>query len=539
MVYQKETDFAPMYNDTVCTINVIKGTGLDHNGLPVATDDSGTASVGGGSGSGTTLGVSSSGVSATSGTNNTTLDLLFVQDCTASQQAYIKSATDGIIDICNRIASSGKLSPGALRVGLIGFRDYGDEYVTKSFGFTTDVSVMQSNLSTLVADGGGDYPEAVAEALDVALFSEWRVDATKMVILITDSPPHGIGAKEPLGIARRIAELGIILHLVSCEPVMNFYRYAYDFYKSLTKLTGGLVLPLIPASGLADYVIGSSLERVELDTLVARDGKTIARRVLFRSESAEDLIEEYYSKYMAEGVNVTTLTIESVYADFVESARNIETFDKAADVYSARPLVDAPDFRILPKFRGGSVLPEVTVTKKPISKEQYCRRGKFVARPSSEDPTKNSIKINIPAGWFAFVSGISRAKYNQAIKLTYTEEDVTNTEFLTLDRTREGYYVFASSEEANVALDIAFFWTKGNVKGTALCKPQYTSQKLKAVQTQTPMHYRDDFPDYVTYFILAEDQAESDQTAGVPDYNDCVGIVNLIKKTSMVFNDEA
>lgn len=70
----------------MCTINVIKGTGLDHNGLPVATDDSGTAgsavggvpdtgtaSVGGGSGSGTTLGVSSSGVSATSGTNNTTL----------------------------------------------------------------------------------------------------------------------------------------------------------------------------------------------------------------------------------------------------------------------------------------------------------------------------------------------------------------------------------------------------------------------------------------------------------------------------------
>lgn len=55
---------------------------------------------------------------------------------------------------------------------------------------------MQSNLSTLVADGGGDYPEAVAEALDMALFSEWRVDATKMVILITDSPPHGIG--EPM-----------------------------------------------------------------------------------------------------------------------------------------------------------------------------------------------------------------------------------------------------------------------------------------------------------------------------------------------------
>jgi hypothetical protein len=34
--------------------------------------------------------------------------------------------------------------------------------------------------------------------------------------------------------------------------------------------------------------------------------------------------------------------------------------------------------------------------------------GKFVARPSGEDPAKNSVKINIPAGWFAFVSGVGR-----------------------------------------------------------------------------------------------------------------------------------
>lgn len=87
-------------------------------------------------------------------------------------------------------------------------------------------------------------------------------------------------------------------------------------------------------------MIGSSLERVELDTLVARDGKTIARRVLFRSESAEDLTEEYYYKYMAEGVKVTTLTVECVYEDFAETTKNVETFDKATDVYSARPLVD-------------------------------------------------------------------------------------------------------------------------------------------------------------------------------------------------------
>lgn len=118
---------------------------------------------------------------------------MFLQDCTGSQQPYIKASTDAILDISTRIASSAKIAPDGLRLRLIGFRDAGDEYVTKPFPFTTDVSVMRSNLGTLVATGGGDGPEAVAEALDAALFSEWRVDATKLVILITDAPPHGIG----------------------------------------------------------------------------------------------------------------------------------------------------------------------------------------------------------------------------------------------------------------------------------------------------------------------------------------------------------
>lgn len=120
---------------------------------------------------------------------------MFLQDCTASQQSYIKASTDNIINISTKIASSAKLAPDALRLGLIGFRDAGDEYVKKPFSLTTDASVMKCNLSTLAATGGGNglNSEVVAEALEAALMSEWRVDATKLVILITDAPPHGIG----------------------------------------------------------------------------------------------------------------------------------------------------------------------------------------------------------------------------------------------------------------------------------------------------------------------------------------------------------
>lgn len=52
---------------------------------------------------------------------------------------------------------------------------------------------MQKNLSNLVAAGGGDGPEAQTAALAEALDMSWSENAVKIVILITDAPPHGLG----------------------------------------------------------------------------------------------------------------------------------------------------------------------------------------------------------------------------------------------------------------------------------------------------------------------------------------------------------
>lgn len=52
---------------------------------------------------------------------------------------------------------------------------------------------MHKDLSGLYASGGGDGPEAVTAALAEALNMDWRGNASKMVVLIADAPPHGIG----------------------------------------------------------------------------------------------------------------------------------------------------------------------------------------------------------------------------------------------------------------------------------------------------------------------------------------------------------
>ena len=124
-------------------------------------------------------------------------DLVFVQDCTGSQGSYIASATKNIEEICNHIYESGKLQTREdLRIGLVAYRDHPPQdhtYVTKNFGFSSDISSVHSDLSSLYASGGGDGPEAVTAALAEALNMDWRPNASKMVVLIADAPPHGIG----------------------------------------------------------------------------------------------------------------------------------------------------------------------------------------------------------------------------------------------------------------------------------------------------------------------------------------------------------
>ena len=83
-----------------------------------------------------------------------------------------------------------------MRVGLIAFRDHPPQdhtFITKVHPFTSDISQVRRDLSALYATGGGDGPEAVTAGLAAALMMNWRPHASKMVVLIADAPPHGIG----------------------------------------------------------------------------------------------------------------------------------------------------------------------------------------------------------------------------------------------------------------------------------------------------------------------------------------------------------
>ncbi|CAE6520019.1 unnamed protein product [Rhizoctonia solani] len=296
------------------------------------------------------------------------LDLVFIQDATGSQGSYITHSTEHIQRICADIISHGGLSSQEdLRVGLIAFRDHPPQdhtYVTKNFGFTSDISRVHENLKTLYASGGGDGPEAVTAALWDAYNLDWRPSASKMIVLIADAPPHGIGeygdgfdagspdGHDPLLIARELAQRGIVLvrppvkllsaiytsqFFVACEPALSGYAHANDFYTALTSITSGLMVPLTTASLLSRAIIGSVLENLDMERLIREVGAAVAERILGGQQSVDDVARELHEKLLLRGDGVKRMVVENIYRESEEARHNVQVWTNARTIQDARP----------------------------------------------------------------------------------------------------------------------------------------------------------------------------------------------------------
>jgi hypothetical protein len=117
------------------------------------------------------------------------LDVLFLLDATGSMGDEIDRIQRTIASIAERID---RIQPRPeLRLAVVAYRDRGDEYVTRTYAdFTPDVAAFQQALLQVRADGGGDTPEDLNEALLVAQQLSWADDAVRLTFLVADAPPH-------------------------------------------------------------------------------------------------------------------------------------------------------------------------------------------------------------------------------------------------------------------------------------------------------------------------------------------------------------
>jgi hypothetical protein len=162
------------------------------------------------------------------------IDVVFAVDTTGSMDRLIDGAKRTVWSIATHIRQT---EPDAsLRIGLVAYRDIGDDYVTRPFSLTHDLDAVYAELASYEASGGGDAPEHVAAALRDALGMRWRAGAKKLVFVVGDAPPAPRDDTRPYDVlAREAGTSGIIVNAIRCgdDP-----RTAYAF-QQLASLGGG------------------------------------------------------------------------------------------------------------------------------------------------------------------------------------------------------------------------------------------------------------------------------------------------------------
>src|SRR5262245_9841823 len=147
------------------------------------------------------------------------VEVVFCLDTTGSMGGLIEGAKQKIWSISNQIVS-GRPVPD-LKVGLLAYRDRGDAYVTKLTPLTDDLDAIYAQIKEYKAEGGGDTPESVNQALHEAVTKfQWSDDkgTLKIIFLVGDAPPHmdyANDVKYP-ETCKQAAERGILINAVQC-----------------------------------------------------------------------------------------------------------------------------------------------------------------------------------------------------------------------------------------------------------------------------------------------------------------------------------
>jgi Mg-chelatase subunit ChlD len=147
------------------------------------------------------------------------IEVVFVLDTTGSMGGLIAAAKEKIWSIASTMASA-QTAP-IIKMGLVAYRDRGDAYVTQAIPLSSDLDSMYAKLMDFQADGGGDGPESVNQALHDAVENmSWSQNSNtyKVIFLVGDAPPHmdyQDDIKYPVTMALA-KQKGIIVNAIQC-----------------------------------------------------------------------------------------------------------------------------------------------------------------------------------------------------------------------------------------------------------------------------------------------------------------------------------
>jgi hypothetical protein len=249
-----------------------------------AAAGSGTGGFGGGGGGGFGFSLGSAFGKYVTTLRRVGLDVALVIDATGSMQNVIDELKQRLGAL---VGTMQRLVPTA-RIGAVAFRDREDDKVAtaplKSEDFLvrwTDLTFsskkVQGFLAGIVAEGGGDWEEAVLAGLTTATKQlKWRQDAKKVIILVGSSPPHAADVPAIRTLVATWHGQGGVINTIDVserlheehERKLNLWLYGEepkeisplpDFYKQLQESYGEIA-----------YNGGGTSVRIDQDDLLMR-----------------------------------------------------------------------------------------------------------------------------------------------------------------------------------------------------------------------------------------------------------------------------
>ena len=199
------------------------------------------------------------------------IEVCFVLDTTGSMRGLIAGAKAKIWSIANQLVAA-KPTP-KLKIALLAYRDRGDDYVTKIFDLSEDIDAVYANLQTVQAEGGGDTPESVNQALDEAVTKiSWSPDRNvyKTIFLVGDCPPHMDYEDDTpyTKSCQTAARKDIVINTVQ----VGDYRETTPIWKEIASLAEGSYVAIAQSGGVR--VIATPFDE-QIGKLNAEVGKTI------------------------------------------------------------------------------------------------------------------------------------------------------------------------------------------------------------------------------------------------------------------------
>lgn len=177
------------------------------------------------------------------------VEVAFVLDSTGSMSGLIEGAKEKIWSIANSIIARDP-KPN-VRIGLLAYRDRGDDYITRMHDLTDDIDEVFANLGKIHAGGGGDTPESVNQGLHEAVtLMSWSKDkeTARMIFLVGDAPPHmnyDNDVKYPVTCELAV-RAGIVIHTVQCGNMSA----TTPFWQEIAKLSEGTYIQLSQTGGM-------------------------------------------------------------------------------------------------------------------------------------------------------------------------------------------------------------------------------------------------------------------------------------------------